>query len=75
MNKLLLPMSLDDSIGDPLVGALTEYSRNTMSVGKTGQPAMIYIPSDTWVLNTSLELYVGAVLMGNALDLAVLKAA
>lgn len=74
MNKLLLPMSLDDSIDDPLVGAPTEYSRNTMSVGKTGQPAMIYIPSDTWVLNPSLEFYVGAVLMGNPLDLAVLKA-
>lgn len=44
-------------------------------MGTTGQPAVIYIPSGTYLLTGSLQLYVGTVLVGDPINPPVLKAA
>lgn len=49
-------------------------SRTSNSWGTTGQPAVVYLPSGTYVLSSPLQLYVGTVIMGNPLDPPVLKA-
>ncbi len=49
-------------------------SRTQNSFGTTGQPAVIYLPSGTYMLSGPLQLYVGTVLMGNPLDPPILKA-
>ena len=55
-------------------GSPTSYSRNTNSLGTTGQPAVVYVPSGTYILKSPLQLYVGTVMMGNPLNPPVLKA-
>lgn len=49
--------------------------RTTNSLGTTGQPAVVYIPSGTYILSSPLQMYVDTVLMGNPLNPPVLKAA
>lgn len=44
-------------------------------MGTTGQPAVIYIPSGTYLMTGSLQLYVGTVLVGDPINPPVLKAA
>ncbi|RFU24725.1 hypothetical protein B7463_g11612, partial [Scytalidium lignicola] len=48
--------------------------RNENSWGTTGQPAVVYLPSGTYMLSSPLQLYVGTVIMGNPLSPPVLKA-
>ncbi len=55
-------------------GSPTPYSRNTNSLGTTGQPAVVYVPAGTYILKSPIQLYVGTVLMGNPLSPPVLKA-
>ena len=55
-------------------GSLTQYNRNTYSLGTTGQPAVVYIPGGTYILDNPLQLYMGTVMMGNPLNPPVSKA-
>jgi glucan 1,3-beta-glucosidase len=43
-------------------------------MGTTGQPAMVYIPAGTYLLEGSLQLYAGTVIVGDALSPPTLKA-
>lgn len=43
-------------------------------MGTTGQDAVVYIPSGTYLMEGSLQLYVGTVLIGDPTDPPVLKA-
>jgi glucan 1,3-beta-glucosidase len=43
-------------------------------MGTTGQPAIVYLPAGTYLMANSLQLYVGTVIVGNALSPPVLKA-
>jgi glucan 1,3-beta-glucosidase len=43
-------------------------------MGTTGQPAVVYIPSGTYLMEGSLQLYVGTVLVGDPINPPVLKA-
>jgi glucan 1,3-beta-glucosidase len=43
-------------------------------MGTTGQPAMVYIPAGTYLLSKGLQLYVGTVIIGDALNMPTLKA-
>lgn len=43
-------------------------------MGTTGQDAVVYIPSGTYLMEGSLQLYVGTVLMGDPINPPVLKA-
>ncbi|OBT38861.1 hypothetical protein VE00_10871 [Pseudogymnoascus sp. WSF 3629] len=56
-------------------GASNGPNRASSSMGTTGQPAVIYIPSGTYLLTGSLQLYVGTVLVGDPINPPVLKAA
>jgi glucan 1,3-beta-glucosidase len=56
-------------------GASNGPARTTNSMGTTGQPAMVYIPSGTYLLTGSLQMYVGTALIGNPLSPPVFKAA
>ena len=55
-------------------GAPTGFNRDTDSLGTTGQPVVVYIPQGTYVLQSSLQLYVGTVLMGDPINLPIIKA-
>jgi glucan 1,3-beta-glucosidase len=55
-------------------GALNGPARTSNSMGTTGQPAVVYIPSGTYLMTGSLQLYVGTVIMGDALNRPILKA-
>lgn len=50
-------------------------SRNNNAMGTTGQPAVVYLPSGTYLMSSSIQLYVGTLLVGNPLNPPVLKAA
>jgi glucan 1,3-beta-glucosidase len=43
-------------------------------MGTTGQPAVVYIPGGIYLMEGSLQLYVGTVLMGDPTNPPVLKA-
>jgi glucan 1,3-beta-glucosidase len=43
-------------------------------MGTTGQPAVVYLPAGTYLLTGSLQLYVGTVILGDALNPPTLKA-
>lgn len=43
-------------------------------MGTTGQPAIIYLPAGTYLMEGSLQLYVGTVIVGDALNPPTLKA-
>lgn len=49
-------------------GTPTGFSRNTDNLGTTGQPAVVYVPEGTYVLDSPIQLYVGTILMGNPLN-------
>ncbi|RQM07058.1 hypothetical protein DH86_00000204, partial [Scytalidium sp. 3C] len=55
-------------------GASNGPARTSNSMGTTGQPAMVYIPPGTYLMDGSLQLYVGTVLIGDALNPPTLKA-
>ena len=44
-------------------------------MGTTGQPAVVYLPGGTYLLQTSLQLFTGTVLVGDPSNPPVLKAA
>jgi glucan 1,3-beta-glucosidase len=43
-------------------------------MGTTGQPAMVYLPAGTYLMTGSIQLYVGTVIIGDALNPPILKA-
>jgi len=43
--------------------------------GTTGQPAVVYLPSGTYLLQNPLQLYIGTVFVGDAVNPPVLKVA
>jgi glucan 1,3-beta-glucosidase len=43
-------------------------------MGTTGQPAVVYIPSGTYLMEGSIQLYVGTVIIGDPLNPPILKA-
>lgn len=47
--------------------------RTSNSLGTTGQPAVVYIPSGTYMLSQPLQLYVGTVVLGNPINRPTLK--
>jgi glucan 1,3-beta-glucosidase len=57
-----------------LAGASGGPTRTENKMGTTGQDAVVYIPGGTYLLENSLQLYVGTVLMGDPNDPPVLKA-
>lgn len=57
-----------------IAGASNGPARTSNSMGTTGQPAMVYIPPGTYLMDGSLQLYVGTVLIGDALNPPTLKA-
>lgn len=63
--------AIQNAIND---GKPTSYSRNTNSLGTTGQPAVVYLPSGTYEIANPLQLYVGTVIMGNPLNPPTIKA-
>ncbi|GLA29055.1 hypothetical protein AnigIFM63326_006943 [Aspergillus niger] len=48
--------------------------RSSSSMGTTGQPAVIYLPAGTYLMKSSLQLYVGTVIIGDPTNPPVLKA-
>lgn len=56
-------------------GASNGPDRTAHEMGTTGQPAMVYIPSGTYLLKSSLQLYLGTVLVGDPINPPILKAA
>lgn len=46
-------------------GSGSGQTRNTNSLGTTGQPAVVYLPAGTYTIESPLQLYVGTVLMGD----------
>ncbi|KAF2084591.1 glycoside hydrolase family 55 protein [Saccharata proteae CBS 121410] len=57
-----------------LAGPTNGADRSAHSYGTTGQPAVVYLPAGTYLLESALELYVGTVLVGDALNPPTLKA-
>jgi glucan 1,3-beta-glucosidase len=50
-------------------------TRNTGSVfGSTGQPAVVYFPQGTYLVNSPLQNYIGTVLMGDPTNRPIIKA-
>jgi glucan 1,3-beta-glucosidase len=43
-------------------------------MGTTGQPAIVYLPGGTYLLNAALQLYVGTVIVGDPTNPPILKA-
>ncbi|TQB74031.1 hypothetical protein MPDQ_005230 [Monascus purpureus] len=56
-------------------GASNGPGRNTKKLGTTSQPAVVYIPSGTYLLRNSLQLYLGTVVVGDPINPPVLKVA
>ncbi|BCR94046.1 glycoside hydrolase family 55 protein [Aspergillus luchuensis] len=48
--------------------------RSSNSMGTTGQPAIIYLPAGTYLMKSSLQLYLGTVIVGDPTNPPVLKA-
>lgn len=61
--------------GGLIAGASNGPDRTAHEMGTTGQPAMVYIPSGTYLLNSSLQLYLRTVLVGDPINPPILKAA
>lgn len=43
--------------------------------GTTGKPALIYVPSGTYIISSKVQLYVDTQIIGDAIHLPTLKAA
>jgi len=43
-------------------------------MGTTGQPAVVYLPAGTYLMESSIQLYVGTVVVGDPINPPVLKA-
>ncbi|KAH8803084.1 putative exo-beta-1,3-glucanase [Xylogone sp. PMI_703] len=48
--------------------------RSQNRLGTTGQPAVVYLPSGTYMISRPLQLYVDTVFMGNPINPPVIKA-
>jgi glucan 1,3-beta-glucosidase len=57
-----------------IAGASNGPDRSSQSMGTTGQPAVVYLPAGTYRMDNSLQLYVGTVIVGDALNPPTLKA-
>ncbi|RFU32374.1 Beta-glucosidase/Glucan 1,3-beta-glucosidase/Glucan endo-1,3-beta-D-glucosidase, partial [Scytalidium lignicola] len=55
-------------------GASNGPARTSNSMGTTSQPAIVYLPAGTYLMEGSLQLYVGTVIIGDALNPPTLKA-
>lgn len=55
-------------------GVRNENNRTDLPMGSTGQPAVVYLPAGTYLMDSSIQLYIGTVLMGDPLNPPVLKA-
>jgi glucan 1,3-beta-glucosidase len=55
-------------------GSSSGFDRTKNQLGTTGQPAVVYFPAGTYSISSSLQLYVGTVLMGNPLNPPIIKA-
>lgn len=63
-----------DAIQNAINAGNSFAGRTTNSLGTTGQPAVVYIPSGTYMLSKPLQLYVGTVVLGNPINRPTLKA-
>ncbi|KAA8645849.1 hypothetical protein EYZ11_010007 [Aspergillus tanneri] len=55
-------------------GSTNGPGRGSHAMGTTGQPAIVYLPAGTYLLQAGLQFYVGTVLVGDATNPPVLKA-
>ncbi|KAL3471491.1 pectate lyase superfamily protein-domain-containing protein [Aspergillus californicus] len=55
-------------------GASNGPDRTSNSMGTTGQPAIVYLPAGTYRMDSSISLFVGTVIVGDALNPPTLKA-
>jgi glucan 1,3-beta-glucosidase len=55
-------------------GSSSGFNRAKNQLGTTGQPAVVYFPAGTYSISSSLQLYVGTVLIGNPLNPPIIKA-
>ena len=62
------------SLRTMLDGSSSGFNRSENQLGTTGQPAVVYFPAGTYSISSSLQLYVGTVLMGNPLNPPTIKA-
>jgi glucan 1,3-beta-glucosidase len=67
----------DDSeaVQDAINAGNNFANRSSNSLGTTGQPAVVYFPAGTYVINNPLQLYVGTVVMGDPINMPTIKAA
>jgi glucan 1,3-beta-glucosidase len=67
----------DDSLAiQNAIDAGTNFAnRSTNSLGTTGQPAVLYFPSGTYLVKKPLQLYVYTVVMGDPINMPTIKAA
>ncbi|OJD33323.1 exo-beta-protein [Diplodia corticola] len=50
-------------------------SQKDNGYGSTGQPAVVYLPAGTYLLNTPLQFFIGTMFVGDPIDPPVLKVA
>jgi glucan 1,3-beta-glucosidase len=55
-------------------GSSSGFNRTENQLGTTGQPTVVYFPAGTYSISSSLQLYVGTVLMGSPLNPPIIKA-
>jgi glucan 1,3-beta-glucosidase len=63
-----------DAIQAAIDFANSTVSRGNGTFGTTGAPAAVYIPSGTYVLGKPIQMYINTIVLGDPLDLPVLKA-
>ncbi|KAK8173215.1 putative exo-beta-1,3-glucanase [Phyllosticta citrichinensis] len=49
-------------------GSVGGRLRSSVAYGSTGQPAVVYLPAGTYLLNGPIQLYIGTVFIGSALS-------
>ncbi|KAJ9226453.1 CAZyme family GH55 [Paecilomyces variotii] len=55
-------------------GVSGAFDRTTNSTGTTTKPAIVYLPSGTYLMQASIQLFVGTVIVGDPINPPVLKA-
>ncbi|OJJ44259.1 hypothetical protein ASPZODRAFT_18453 [Penicilliopsis zonata CBS 506.65] len=55
-------------------GSSNGPDRSSKSMGSTGQPAMVYLPGGTYLMENSIQMYIGTVIVGDPTNPPVLKA-